>query len=169
MGVSILKPLRGTDPRQYPGFASHCQQRYPGPFEIVFGVGSLDDAAVAPCGRLRVEFPEIAIRLVECRERLGTNGKVSTLIQMLPEAQYEHIVVNDSDILVGPEYLARVMQPFGMEAAATERPLGLVTVALCRAGGGNSLVKDGSVGGIHPTSFRGCWQHGRWRAACALG
>ena len=34
--------------------------------------------------RLRAEFPECAIRLVECRERLGTSGKVSNLVQMLP-------------------------------------------------------------------------------------
>ena len=128
LGVSLLKPLRGTDPRQYLGFESHCRQRYSGPFEIVFGVGSLDDPAVAAVGRLRVEFPEVAIRLIECGERLGTNGKVSSLMQMLPEARYEHVIVNDSDILVGPEYLAGVMAPFGVEAAAGERPLGLVTV-----------------------------------------
>ena len=127
LGVSILKPLRGTDPRQYAGFASHCQQRYAGPFEIVFGVGSLEDPAVAAVGRLRVEFPEVAIRVVECRERLGTNGKVSSLMQMLPDARYEHVLVNDSDILVGPEYLARVMGPFAAVAAEGERPLGLVT------------------------------------------
>ncbi len=126
-GVSLLKPLRGTDPRQYAGFASHCQQHYPGPFEILFGVASLEDPAVAAVARLRVEFPEVAIRVIECTERLGANGKVSTLAQMLPEAQFEHVVVNDSDILVSPEYLARVMQPF----AATHgggKPLGLVTV-----------------------------------------
>ena len=127
-GVSILKPLRGTDPQQYLGFESHCRQRYPGSFEIVFGVGSLEDEAVAAVGKLRVEFPQVAIRLIECKERLGTNGKVSTLMQMLPEAEYEHVIVNDSDILVGPEYLARVMRPFGPEMSAGERPLGLVTV-----------------------------------------
>ncbi len=128
VGVSLLKPLRGSDPRQYAGFASHCRQQYRGPFEIVFGVSSLEDPAVAAVARLRVEFPEVAIRMIECTERLGPNGKVSSLAQMLPHAQYEHVVVNDSDILVGPHYLAQIMQPFAAAACVGERPVGLVTV-----------------------------------------
>ena len=128
LGVSILKPLRGIDPRQYAGFASHCQQHYAGPFEILFGVASLEDPAVEAVARLRVEFPHIDIRLIECPERLGTNGKVSTLIQLLPEARFDHIVVNDSDILVSPDYLTRIMQPFAAPTPAHSRPLGLVTV-----------------------------------------
>lgn len=127
-GVSILKPLRGTDPRQYAGFASHCQQHYNGSYEVLFGVASLEDPAVAAVARLRVEFPEISIRVIECAERLGANGKVSTLAQMLPHAQFEHIVVNDSDILVSPEYLRQVMRPFAAPLVTAGKPLGLVTV-----------------------------------------
>jgi ceramide glucosyltransferase len=111
-GVSILKPVKGSDPRMYAGFVSHCRQEYAGAFEIVFGVSSLDDPAVAEVERLRGEFPEVAIKLVECRERLGTSGKVSNLVQMLREARYEHVLVNDSDIFVGPRYLERVMSSF---------------------------------------------------------
>ena len=127
-GVSILKPLRGVDPRMYAGFVSHCTQRYAGPYEIVFGVASLEDQAVAEVARLRVEYPNIPIQLVECTERLGPNGKLSSLAQMLPHAAHEHLVVNDSDILVSPEYLTRIMAPFATALSSTERPLGLVTV-----------------------------------------
>lgn len=132
-GVSILKPLRGVDPRMYAGFASHCQQSYPGPFELLFGVSSLEDAAVAEVARLRVEYPQIPIRLIECTERLGPNGKVSSLWQMLREAKHEHIVVNDSDILVSPEYLSRVMAGFAPRQAEDRNSggrsaVGLVTV-----------------------------------------
>lgn len=131
--VSILKPLRGVDSRMYAAFASHCQQRYPGTYELVFGVSSLEDPAVAEVARLRVEYPQMTIRLVECTERLGPNGKLSSLAQMLPEAQYEHILVNDSDIVVSPEYLVRVMTPFAADAGrAVDRGaharVGLVTV-----------------------------------------
>ena len=44
--VTILKPVKGVDPRMYAGFESHCRQEYSGKFEIVFGVSSLDDPAV---------------------------------------------------------------------------------------------------------------------------
>ncbi|MEO6910408.1 MAG: bacteriohopanetetrol glucosamine biosynthesis glycosyltransferase HpnI [Edaphobacter sp.] len=110
--VSILKPLKGVDAHLYAGLASHCRQQYAGNFEIVFGVSSMDDPAVGEIERLRLEFPDCSIRLVECRERLGTSGKVSNLVQMLREARYEHVVINDSDIRVSPMYLARVMECF---------------------------------------------------------
>ena len=126
-GVSILKPLRGTDPSQYAGFASHCRQQYDGPFEILFGVTSLDDPALPSVARLRVEFPAIPIEVVECRERLGSNGKVSSLAQLLPHARFEHILVNDSDILVSEQYLQQVMRRFRLAGSETH-PLGLVTV-----------------------------------------
>ena len=42
---------------------------------------------------------------------LGVNGKVSNLAQMLPQARYEHIIINDSDILVPRDYLVRVLAP----------------------------------------------------------
>jgi ceramide glucosyltransferase len=110
--VTLLKPVKGVDPRMYAGLASHCRQQYAGSFEIVFGVSSLDDPAVGEIERLRAEFPACAIRLVECRERLGTSGKVSNLVQMLREARYEHVIINDSDICVSPQYLTRVMECF---------------------------------------------------------
>lgn len=111
-GVTLLKPLKGVDPRMYAGLASHCRQQYAGPVELVFGVHSLTDPAVAEVERLRTEFPEAAIKLVECTQRLGTSGKVSNLVQMLAAAQYEHVVINDSDILVSPHYLTGVMRYF---------------------------------------------------------
>jgi ceramide glucosyltransferase len=110
--VSILKPVKGMDPRMYAGFVSHCQQQYPGTFEILFGVSSLDDPAVPEINRLHAEFPATTIRLIECHGKLGTSGKVSNLAQMLPEARHEHILINDSDINVSPHYLTRIMSPF---------------------------------------------------------
>ena len=119
--VSILKPVKGVDPQMYAGLVSHCQQQYAGRFEILFGVGSFDDPAVAEIKRLQAEFPNIVIRLIECPDRLGTSGKVSNLIQMLRPASYEHVLINDSDIRVSPNYLTRVMASFA------DRNVGLVT------------------------------------------
>jgi len=109
--VTVLKPVRGVDPRMYAGFVSHCRQEYAGRVEILFGVSSAEDVAVAEIERLRGEFPACDVKLMICSERLGTSGKVSNLVQMLRVAAYEHVVINDSDILVGPKYLQRVMAP----------------------------------------------------------
>jgi ceramide glucosyltransferase len=113
--VTILKPVKGVDSRMHAGFVSHCKQQYAGNFEILFGVSSLDDPAVADIERLRQEFPECAIRLIECPERLGTSGKVSNLIQMLRHARYDYVLINDSDIRVSPNYLTHVMGCFADE------------------------------------------------------
>lgn len=107
--VSILKPLKGIDTRMSAGLISHCEQQYAGAFEVIFGVSAPDDPAVAEVERLQLAYPAVAIHLVVCHERLGSSGKVSNLVQMLPHAAYEHILINDSDITVGRDYLSGVM------------------------------------------------------------
>jgi ceramide glucosyltransferase len=107
--VSILKSLKGLDPGMLDAFRSHCRQDYAGQYELLFGVSALDDPAAAAVIELQAEFPQQAIRLIECPQRLGTNGKVSTLMQLVPHARYEFLLINDSDITVSPRYLERVM------------------------------------------------------------
>jgi ceramide glucosyltransferase len=130
-GVTILKSLKGLDPGMLDAFRSHCRQEYSGEFELLFGVSTLDDPAVAAVHQLESEFPDRAIRLIECPVRLGTNGKVSTLAQLAPQARYEFLIVNDSDITVSPRYLERVMAHFAPPEAQPyhqpPKPVGLVT------------------------------------------
>jgi len=108
--ISILKPLKGTDPDIYASFRSHCLQDYP-EYEIIFGVSDPDDPAIASVQQLRREFPDRAIRLVLSPDQLGPNVKISNLEQMLPSARYQHLLVNDSDICVEKDYLRRVIAP----------------------------------------------------------
>jgi ceramide glucosyltransferase len=142
--VSILKPVNGLDHEMYAAFASHCMQQYTGEVEILFGVSSLDDPAVAAVAQLREEFPQQAIRLVECPQLLGTNGKVSNLIQMLPHARYSHVLINDSDIRVSPRYLERVMACFASSKGSRGR-VGMVTAPYRGRAHGNGGSK-GTVG-----------------------
>jgi len=120
-GVSVLKSLKGLDPGMLEAFRSHCRQNYAGDVELLFGVSSLDDPAAAAVEELQREFPTLSIHLVACPERLGTNGKVSTLTQLAPHARYEFLLINDSDIIVSPRYLERVMALFA------EPQVGMVT------------------------------------------
>jgi len=110
-GASILKPLRGADPDMYAAFRSHCFQDY-SEYELIFGVSDPADPAAELVTRLKSEFPDHAIKLVICDRLLGPNGKVSNLAHMLPHARYDHLIVNDSDIKVPPDYLHRVLAPF---------------------------------------------------------
>lgn len=109
-GISILKPLRGVDPEIYEAFQSHCRQEYP-EYEIIFGVSDPNDDAIPLVRKLQHEFPQRRIELVVAANLLGSNGKVSTLAQMLPHAKFDYLIVNDSDIRVEPDYLRRVVAP----------------------------------------------------------
>ncbi|HTV54177.1 MAG TPA: bacteriohopanetetrol glucosamine biosynthesis glycosyltransferase HpnI [Terriglobia bacterium] len=132
--VSILKPLKGFDPGMFEAFASHCSQQYAGEYELLFGVSSLDDPAVAAVQRLQAEFPDEpghrAIRLVLCPEKLGLNGKVSNVIQLAGQARFDYLIVNDSDIHVSPRYLSCILAPFASlqpTRSGINKPVGLVT------------------------------------------
>jgi ceramide glucosyltransferase len=108
--ISILKPVKGTDPEIYESFRSHCLQDYP-QYEIVFGVSDPNDPAIESVKKLQQEFPDRRIQLLVCPKILGANVKVSNLAQMLAEAHYDHLIVNDSDIRVEPDYFSRVTAP----------------------------------------------------------
>ncbi len=123
--VSILKPLRGLDAGMAEAFASHGRQNYPGVYEILFSVSSLDDPAVSVVHQFQAEFPQQSIRLIHCPENLGPNGKVSNLAQLLPHARYDYILISDSDIHIGPHYLTRILAPFAPQP--NQAPVGLVT------------------------------------------
>jgi ceramide glucosyltransferase len=118
--ISILKPLKGTDPEIYESFRSHCLQDYP-EYEIIFGVSDPGDSAIESVRELQAEFPNRTIQLMVCPEILGANAKVSNLAQMLAKVRYDYLIVNDSDIRVSPDYLRRVTAPL------TDPRVGMVT------------------------------------------
>lgn len=108
--VSVLKPLKGVDPEIWDSFCSQCEQDYP-EFQIIFGVSDPRDPAIEVVRRLRTEYPKCNIELVDCQRILGANVKVSNLVQMLPAARHEILLVSDSDIRVPKDYLRRVIAP----------------------------------------------------------
>src|SRR5271166_5838887 len=129
--VSILRSLKGLDPQMYLAFRSHCVLDY-GEYEVLFGVSDANDPALELVERLQQEFPLRQLQVVHCPKVLGLNGKVSNLAQMLPQARYEHIVINDSDIIVPLDYLRSVMAPLA------QPQVGMVT-ALYRGIAGKTL------------------------------
>ena len=108
--ISILKPLKGSDPQIYECLRSHYLQDYP-EYEIIFGVSDPNDPAIATVKKLQSEFPANRIQLIVCPKILGANIKVSNLAQMLPLARHDDLIVNDSDIRVERDYLRRVIAP----------------------------------------------------------
>ncbi len=112
-GLSVLKPLHGPEPLLEPALASTCAQDYP-TFQVVFGTDRADDPALAVVERLRQRFPAVDIAVVADPRRHGAkNPKIGNLINMLPAARHDVLVIADSDLHVAPDWLARVAATLG--------------------------------------------------------
>jgi len=82
-------------------FRSHCRQNYP---ENTSCFSAYPRPMTRPSRRCSISSSSSPsrIRLIECPARLGANGKVSNLIQLARHARYPYLLINDSDITVGP-------------------------------------------------------------------
>jgi len=118
--VSVMKPLCGEDPGLLDNLLSFADQQYPG-YEIVCGVQNPQDTAIPVVEQLKRERPAIPVTLVADTARRGGNLKVANLMNMLPSARHDRLVMVDSDMRVPPNFLATVTAP--LEDAS----VGLVT------------------------------------------
>ena len=105
--VTVLKPLCGVERYQYENLRSFFVQDYP-VFQLVFGVRSAEDPALKTVARLRSEFPQVDVTVVVEPRLHGANPKVSNLINMMPAAQHELLVLADADIHAPMGYLAQL-------------------------------------------------------------
>lgn len=135
--VSVLKPLFGAEPLLEEALESLCRQEYPA-FQIVFGVQRADDPAIAVVRRLQARFPSCDIALVIDPTTHGRNRKVGNLINMLPAARHDILVIADSDVHVRPDYLSSLV------AALRQPGVGLVTTLY--AGRAASPALAGTLG-----------------------
>ncbi|HKP84768.1 MAG TPA: bacteriohopanetetrol glucosamine biosynthesis glycosyltransferase HpnI [Blastocatellia bacterium] len=118
--VSIMIPLYGADFKAYQNYALFCRQDY-AEFQIVFGVREPSDSSIPIVEKLIADFPDTDIELVVCPNVIGANLKVSNLENMLRRVKHERIIIVDSDIRVGPDYLKQINREL------SEDGVGLVT------------------------------------------
>ncbi len=118
--VTILKPVRGLEPGLAENCRSFCRQDYP-VYQVIFGVADPRDPAIPVLQQVLEDSPGNRHRLVIEPETCGPNRKVSLLQQMLSFAAHEIVVISDSDVRVGPDYLRHTAPPF------LDETVGLVT------------------------------------------
>lgn len=109
--VSILKPLHGSEPGLLRRLTANCEQDYGAPVQLVCGVQDGKDPAVAAVGVL-AERSETVDLVIDARRR-GTNPKISNLANMLPKARHDVLLISDSDVEVGPDYLRAITAELG--------------------------------------------------------
>ena len=118
--VCILKPLHGTEPLLETALESFFLLDYP-VYQLVFGVSRATDPALAVVERLKCRHPNVDVAVMVNPMTHGTNRKIGNLINMLPMAKHDILVVSDADMHVPSRYLRAV-------TAALARPgAGLAT------------------------------------------
>jgi ceramide glucosyltransferase len=119
--VSLLKPVRGLDQGAYENFASFCRQNYP-VFELLFATDDPADPAIPVIEQVARDFPAANVRLFVTAPQTVPNPKASCMAALSKHAAAHPIVVlSDSDMRVGPDYLRRVVSPLA------DPTIGLVT------------------------------------------
>jgi ceramide glucosyltransferase len=108
--VTMLKPLCGAEPETYECLRSFCDQVYP-EFQVVFGISDSNDPALAVVERLQREFPQRDLGIAIDRRQHGSSRKVSNLVNMMPLARHDFLVLSDSDVRVKRDYLRKVVAP----------------------------------------------------------
>jgi ceramide glucosyltransferase len=108
--VSVLKPLHGDEPDLEENLASFFIQDYP-EYEILFCARHSADAGLQAARRVAARFPHIKTRFLACGEPPWPNARTFSLEVMRREASSSILVASDSDVHVGPDYLASVVEP----------------------------------------------------------
>lgn len=140
--VSILKPLHGADAGLEAALESFFTLDYPAPVQLVFGVHAADDPALSIVRALMDRFPAADVALVVDGTVHGANAKISNLLNMLPKAAHDVLVLSDADIAVTPDYLR------GVVAALSVPGVGVVT-ALYAGRGPTGLWSRLAAGGVN--------------------
>jgi ceramide glucosyltransferase len=109
--ISVLKPLAGADEGLAANLRSFFEQDHP-EFELLFAVRDGDDPAIPVVEMLQEQFPGRASRLIVTGEPPYPNAKVFSLDHMLSAARHDLLVMSDSDIRVGPDFLTSLAAEF---------------------------------------------------------
>ncbi len=104
-GVTLLMPLHGNEAGLKDQLEGFCAQDYPGQLQIVFGVHSAGNSAIAVVRDIQRCHPALDIDLIVDGRLHGSNRKVSNLINMAAHVRNDTIVLADSDVSVEPSYL----------------------------------------------------------------
>ena len=129
--VTILKPVHGAEPRLRENLESFFLQDYPD-FEIVFGARDPSNEALKVVEDLQRHYPQVKARIVYSGPPQWPNAKVFSLDKMIATTTNDLLVVSDSDVEVGADFLRNIVPPL------LQPENGLLT-CLCRGVPASSL------------------------------
>jgi len=140
--ITVLKPVKGDEPGLYENLASLARQAYPD-FEILVGAEDAWDPALEVARRVRADFPGVRIGVHAGARALGLNPKVNLLSALFDRARHDTVLISDSNVRVGPDYLRET------SAEMADPAVGLVTNIVVGEGAGLGALLET----LHLNSF----------------
>ena len=141
--VTVMRPLCGGEPGLEEGMESLLSQTVDDRLvHFVFGVASVTDPALSVAKQVAARFPDRRVAFVIDPTVHGANPKVSNLINMSGEGLEELVVITDSDVVLPPGSLQRLID------AAEPAEIGAVT-ALSRGRPGDLAERSQRLGALY--------------------
>lgn len=108
--VSLIKPVCGLEKNLPVNLATACRQNY-ADYEVIFAVQSAHDPALSTVASIQAGCGKETVAVVVDDRMVGANGKVNNIYNASRRARGEVLVVSDSDMHLGPDYLEQIVAP----------------------------------------------------------
>lgn len=122
--VSVVIPVCGLENYVAQTLGSAFRLDYPA-YEVIFCVARADDPAVALLRRLMADYGGVDAKLLIGDERICANPKLNNLLKGWAAARHAWIAIPDSNVLMPPDYLDRMLERWdGESGLVCSPPLG---------------------------------------------
>jgi len=119
--ISLVRPLCGIDNYAAETLRSTFALDYPR-YEILFCVASANDPVIPLVESLMAEHAGASARLLVGDERVSNNPKLNNVLKGWRAAEHDWIVLADSNVLMPPDYLARLMASWRTDTGLVASP-----------------------------------------------
>lgn len=106
--VTVLRPVRGREPFDELTLRTGFELAY-GRYELILCCADADDPIVPVVRRLIDEYPHVDAKLLIGQDTLNSNPKLNNLIKGWRAARHAWVVMADSNVLMPPDYLQRLL------------------------------------------------------------
>ena len=119
--VTLLRPVCGLDPFDAETLGSSFTQDYPD-YEVIFCAPGANDPAIPLVRALIAAHPQIPAQLLVGQVAITGNPKLNNLWNGWQAASADWVCMTDSNLLLPPDYLRRVVASWGPDTGLVSSP-----------------------------------------------
>ena len=120
-GITLVRTLKGIENHSAATLDASLSIAYPS-FEVLFCVADPADPIVPLVRSAMAAHPNVDARLLFGADRVGANPKLNNMVKGWRQAKYEWICFADSNLLVPPDYLDRLLAAWRSDTGAISAP-----------------------------------------------